>query len=337
MNKNIFFALFLCLAFSTANAFGYTKEDVEKRGILRCGVSNDSPGFSIVDKQGVWSGLDVDFCRAVAAATLGTAEKVKFIPLDPDTAYTALLSGEVDLLSRQSTWTFTRDSALAVHFTGVSFYDGLGILAAANLGAKQIKDLKKIKVCNPVGSASGAILKDYLQREKMAHKMVPYDSEVHAVKGFESGDCNFLSLPRSKLYGIQFELGEPESALVLPEVIAKEPFGPVVRHGDDTWFNIVKWTLFAMVNAEELGITSKNIEEMRLSHSLAIRRLLGLEGSGGKGLGLRNDWVLEVVRQVGNYGEIYERNLGVTAQIKIDRGLNRLWKDGGLQYAPPFR
>ncbi|MCP3892631.1 MAG: amino acid ABC transporter substrate-binding protein [Desulfobulbaceae bacterium] len=337
MKINTLLITLLVVVLFTASAQGYTKEEVVKRGVLQCGVSTGTPGFSTVDAAGNWSGLDVDICRAVAAATLGDGEKVEFLPLAANESFTALLSGEVDILARHAIWTFTRDSALAVHFTGTSYYDGQGFLVSKKLGVKEAGDLRKVKVCSSVGSQSEVNLKDYFQRNKVDYKLVPYDSEELAVKGFEGGACELLSLPQSRLYGILLELDDPESAEVLPDVFTKEPLGPVVRQGDDVWFNIVKWCLFAMINGEELGVTSLNIDEMKLSHKLDIKRLFGFEGSGGKGVGLRSDWAAEIIRQVGNYGEVFEKNLGAESPLKIERGLNRLWSRGGVQYAPPLR
>lgn len=337
MKLNLYVIGLLVALLFAGSAHGYTREDVVKRGFLQCGVSTGTPGFSSVDTHGNWSGIDVDICRAVAVATLGDAKKVEFIPLAADGSYTALLSGEVDILARHSAWTFTRDSALAVHFAGISYYDGQGFLCSTKLGAKEAKNLKKVKVCNAVGSSEEMNIKDYFQTLKIDYKLVPYESEDFAIKGFEDGGCDLISLPLSRLYGIRMELKKQQEAIILSDVISKEPLGPVVRQGDDIWFNIVKWSLFAMITAEELGISSQNIDTMKISNRLAVKRFFGFEGSGGKGMGLRNDWAAEIVRQVGNYGEIYESNLGEKSQIKIDRGLNRLWNRGGLHYAPPLR
>jgi general L-amino acid transport system substrate-binding protein len=314
-----------------------TKEEVSKRGHLLCGVSTGSPGFSNVDAEGKWTGFDIDICRAVAAATLGDAGKVEFVPVAENEAFTVLMAGAVDILSRHSAWTFARDSGLAVHFAGISYYDGLGFMVARKPEIKRILDLKKVTVCGPVNTPSEHDLTSYLERNNIAFKVVPYDTLDLAVKGFEKGACDLLSLQQSLLYGLRSGLADPDSAVVLPEVIAKEPLGPVVRQGDDVWYNIVKWSLYAMLNAEELGVSSKNVEEQRLSNRLEVRRLLGLEGPGGAGLGLRKDWALQVIQQVGNYGEIFDRNFGPRSPLKIERGLNNLWNQGGLQYAPPFR
>jgi general L-amino acid transport system substrate-binding protein len=337
MKNTLRFLALLLLVFYGSFASAYTKEDVIKRGFLRCGVSTGSPGFSTVDASGNWSGLDVDICKAVAAAVVGDSTRVEFLPLAANESFTALLSGEIDLLSRHAIWTFTRDSALGVHFTGISYYDGQGFLVAKELGVEKPEDFAKVKVCSPAGSEEERNLNDYFARKQIDYRLVPYDTVELAVKGFEEQACELLSLPQSRLYGIRLELDDPEKAVVLPQVFTKDPLGPVVRQGDDAWFNIVKWTLYAMVNGEELGISSANIEEMRISNELDVRRLFGLNGSGGKGVGLKSDWAVEIIRQVGNYGEVFERNLGAGSELKIERGLNRLWNQGGIQYAPPLR
>lgn len=324
------------LAF-VAPAHGYTREEVVKRGYLHCGVSTGSPGFSSVDAAGQWTGIDVDICRAVAAATFGDASKVQFLPLAENEAFTALLAGEVDILSRHLSWTYTRDSALAVYFAGVSYYDGQGVLVTKKSGVERLGQLKNVALCSPVDSPFEQTVVDYFTRNKVVFKKVAYDTLDHAVKGFEAEACNVISLPQSQLYGLRLGLTVPENAIVLPEVISKEPLGPVVRQGDDVWYNIVRWALYAMINAEELGVTSENFEEMKISNSLDVQRLFGLSGSGGKGLGLPDTWAAEIIRQVGNYGEVFERNFGPAAVNRIDRGLNKLWSQGGLQYAPPLR
>lgn len=337
MKLKVFMLVLLVAVWVAGTARAYTREEVVKRGFLQCGVSTGTPGFSSVDSKGNWFGFDVDVCRAVAAAVFGSADKVEFIPLEARGSYTALLSGEVDILSHHSAWTFTRDSALAVDFAGVSYYDGQGFLVSSKLGSSSVKDLKKVKVCSSVGTPGEQNLKDYFQRLKLDYKLIPYESEDFAIKGFRDGACELISLPVSRLVGIQLDLNKPHEYVILSDVISKEPLGPVVREGDDLWFNIVTWSLFAMINAEELGITSQNIEMMKISHRLDVQRFFGFEGSGGKGLGLQNNWAVEIVRQVGNYGEVFERNLGIKSRVKIERGLNKLWNQGGLHYAPPLR
>jgi general L-amino acid transport system substrate-binding protein len=310
---------------------------VQKRGFLHCGVNTGLPGFSHADEKGNWSGLDVDLCRAVAAAVLGDAGKVKYTPLTAKERLTAAQSGEVDLLSRNTTWTLTRDTSLGLNFAGINYYDGQGFLVSKALGIKSAKELDGAAVCILAGTTTELNLADYFRTHAMAYQPVVFDTGDQTVKGFEAGRCDVLTSDQSQLYGLRVKLARPEDAVVLPDVISKEPLGPVVRQGDDAWFNIVRWTLFAMINAEELGVTSANVEEMKSSSNPEIRRLLGLEGSSGKGLGLAEDWAYQVVRQVGNYGESFERNVGGGSPLKIERGLNALWRDGGLQYAPPIR
>lgn len=328
------FAIVMLVAFS---AQAYTREEVVKRGHLRCGVSTGTPGFSSVNDQGQWAGLDVDLCRGVAAAVLGNANLVEFLPLAENEAFSALLTGEVDLLSRHLSWNFTEDTVLAVEFAGILYYDGQGFLAARKHGARSARELKKVKVCNPVGMASRENLLDFLQRHKIEYKLIPFANVDQAVRGFDTDKCDLISLPRSQLYGLKMGLTHPENGDILTEVISKEPLGPVVRQGDDIWADIVQWTLFAMINGEELGITSQNVDDMRISNELAVRRFFGFEKNGATAIGLNTDWAARIVAQVGNYGEMYSRNLGLRSELKVERGLNRLWTEGGLHYAPPIR
>lgn len=328
----------LALLFSTGTVLADTTlEAVKKRGFLQCGVNTGLPGFSHADKKGRWSGLDVDVCRAVAAAVLGDAEKVRFTPLTAKERFTALQSGEIDLLSRNTTWTLTRDSSLGIHFAGVSYYDGQGFMVNKGLGVKSARELDGAAVCILSGTTTELNLADYFRTHKMQYQPVVFDTGDQTVKGFEAGRCDVLTSDQSQLYGLRIKLAKPESAMVLPEVISKEPLGPVVRQGDDQWFNIVKWSLNAMLNAEELGVGSANVEAMKSSGNPAVRRLLGLEGIKGKGLNLADGWAYDIVRQVGNYAEVFERNVGQGSPLKIQRGLNALWKDGGIHYAPPIR
>ncbi len=337
MTKISCLAALLAIVLFAGMAQAYTKEEVIKRGFVLCGVSTGSPGFSSVDAHGKWTGLDVDICRAVAAATLGDAKKVECIPLAENESFTALLTGKVDILSRHSTWTFTRDSALPVHFAGISYYDGQGVLISKKLNVEHLADLSKVKICSPVDTDFEPNIIDYFTRNNIEYSIVPYDTIDLAVKGFDQEDCDMLTMQQSQLYGIRLGLADPDGAQVLPEVIAKDPLGPVVRQGDDTWLNIVKWSLYAMINSEELGVRSDNIDEMKLSNILAVKRLLGREGTGGRGIGLKNDWALQIIRQVGNYGEVFDRNVGSMSVLKIERGFNNLWTRGGLQYAPPLQ
>ena len=314
-----------------------TLDSVQKHGHVKCGVNTGLPGFSNADKDGNWTGLDVDVCRAVAAAVLGDAGKVRFTPLTAKERFTALQSGEVDLLSRNTTWTLTRDSSLGINFAGVSYYDGQGFMVSKGLGVKSARELDGAAVCILAGTTSELNLADYFRTHKMKYQPVVFDTSDQTVRGFESGRCDVLTSDQSQLYGQRIKLAKPDDAIVLPEIISKEPLGPVVRQGDDDWYNIVKWTLSAMLNAEELGVGAENVDQMKKSENPTIKRLLGLEGIRGKGLGLSDNWAYNIVKQVGNYGEVFERNVGQDSPLKIKRGLNALWNNGGLQYGPPIR
>lgn len=318
-------------------AIGATRDEVLKRGYLQCGVSTGLPGFSSPDDKGNWSGFDTDICRAVAAAVLGDATKVKFTPLTAMERFTPLLAGEVDLLSRNTSWTITRDSSLGLHFAGVSYYDGQGFMTWKKLGVTDISGLAGVTICVQSGTTKEHDLADYFRQNQMEYRPLLFDTPDQAIKSFEAGRCDAITSGRSQLYGLAAKLASPTEAEVLPGVISKEPLGPVVRQGDDAWFNIVKWSLFAMINGEELGVSSANIESMKSTDNEAVKRLIGMVGIKGEGLGLADDWAYRIIKQVGNYGEVFERNLGNGSRLKIDRGLNRLWSKGGIMYAPPIR
>lgn len=322
------------LAIASTSVSADTLDSVKSKGFVQCGVSTGLPGFSSADASGNWKGLDVDVCRAVAAATLGDASKVKYTPLTAKERFTALQSGEIDMLSRNTTWTLTRDASLGLNFAGVNYYDGQGFMVSKDLGVKSATELDGAAVCIQAGTTTELNLADYFRENGMSYKAVTYDTSDATIKGFEAGRCDMLTSDQSQLYALRIKLKDPGSAIVLPEVISKEPLGPVVRQGDDKWFNIVKWSLFAMVNAEELGVTSANASSMKNSKNPAIGRFMG--GQGEK-LGLNDDWAYNIAKQVGNYGEAFERNVGMDSPLKISRGLNALWKQGGLQYAPPIR
>ena len=314
-----------------------TLDAVKARGELVCGVSTGLPGFSLPDDSGNWTGLDVDTCRAVAAAVLGDATKIKFIPLTAKERFTALQSGEVDLLSRNTTWTHTRDTSLGLNFTGVNYYDGQGFMVQKELGVKSALELDGASVCIQAGTTTELNLADYFRLNGMSFSPVVYDTSDQTVQGFAAGRCDILTSDQSQLYALRSKLDNPEQAVVLPEVISKEPLGPVVRQGDDQWFNIVKWTLYAQINAEEAGISSANIDDMLKSENPDIQRIVGTSGDAGAKLGLGANWAFDAVKQVGNYGEMFERNVGPNTPLQISRGLNALWSKGGLQYAPPIR
>jgi len=314
-----------------------TLSDVQKQGFIKCGVDGGLPGFSEVGSDGIYRGIDVDVCRAVAAAVLGDAKKVKYVALNAKERLTALQSGEIDMLSRNTTWTETRDTSLGLSFAGVNYYDGQGFMVTKKLGVKSAKELDGASICLQTGTTTELNVADYFRSHKMKYKLVSYDTNDQVLKGYESGRCDVLTSDQSQLYGLRIKLAKPSESIVLPEVISKEPLGPVVRKGDGKWFDIVRWSYYAMVTAEEAGVTSKNVDSMLKSNNPDIRRLLGVEGQMGENLGLSKDFAYNIIKQVGNYGEVFESTVGEGSPLKIKRGYNALWTDGGLQYAPPFR
>jgi general L-amino acid transport system substrate-binding protein len=325
------------IALATTVSSADTLETTMKNGKLSCGLNTGLPGFASPDSSGVWKGLDVDICKAVAAAVLGDASKVKYAHLNAKERFTALQSGEIDVLARNTTWTATRDTSLGLNFTGVNYYDGQGFLVSKKLGVKSAKELSGATFCIQAGTTTELNLTDYFKANKMEYTPITYDTSAQSIEGFEAGRCDALTSDASQLYGLRTTLKNPDSAIVLPEIISKEPLGPVVRQGDDVWFNIVKWTQIAMLNAEDLGVNSKNVDEMLKSTNPSIQRLLGVTGDIGKNLGLDPKWAYNIIKQVGNYGESFDRNVGKDSPLKIVRGLNKLWKDGGLQYGAPIR
>ncbi|ALG68370.1 amino acid ABC transporter substrate-binding protein [Beggiatoa leptomitoformis] len=329
-------AFALLISGSIAHA-GTTFDAVKKKGFVQCGVNTGLPGFSSPDDKGNWTGLDVDFCRAVAATVFGDASKVKFTPLNAKERFTALQSGEVDILSRNTTWILTRDTSLGLNFVGTIYYDGQGFLVSKKLEVKSALELDGATVCIQAGTTTELNLADYFREKGMKYTPITFDNSDQTAQGFETGRCDVLTSDQSQLYALRIKLKDPSAAVVLPEVISKEPLGPSVRQGDSEWFNVVKWTLFGLINAEEAGISSTNIDVLKKNANPALARLLGMEGNMGELLGVPNDWVYKMVKQVGNYGEIFERNVGQGSPLKIARGLNSLWTTGGIQYAPPIR
>lgn len=325
------------LSFGSTTLSADTLADVQKNGFVKCGVDGGLPGFSEVGSDGVYKGIDVDLCRAVAAGVLGDAKKVKYVALTAKERLTALQSGEIDMLSRNTTWTQTRDTSLGLKFAGVNYYDGQGFMVNKKLGVKSAKELDGASICLQTGTTTELNVADYFRTNKMKYKLVSYDTNDQVLKGYESGRCDVLTSDQSQLYGLRIKLAKPDESIVLPEVISKEPLGPVVRQGDDKWFNIVRWTFNAMLTAEENGVTSKNVDAMLKTDNPDIKRLLGVEGEMGKNLGLNKDFAYQIVKQVGNYGESFEATVGMGSPLKIARGYNALWNQGGLQYAPPFR
>ena len=317
---------------------GSTLDTVKAKGFVQCGVNQGLPGFSNPDDKGNWAGIDVDLCRGLAAAVFGDASKVKFRATSAKDRFTALQSGEVDLLSRNTTWTFVRDNALGLDFTGIMFYDGQGFMVRKDLGIGSVLDLDGASICVITGTTTELNLGDYFRTNKLNYRPVVFEKANEAVAAYEGGRCDAFTTDRSGLAAQRVRLARPEDHMVLPEVISKEPLAPAVRHGDNQWGDIVRWTLNAMIIAEEKGVTSKNVDRKKeRSTDPEIRRLLGVEGDLGKGLGLSNDWAYQIIRQVGNYGEVYDRNVGPESPLRLGRGLNQLWNRGGILYAPPVR
>jgi general L-amino acid transport system substrate-binding protein len=336
MMKRVIGVLGVALAIGlSGQADAQTLKTVKDRGSLLCGVSQGLPGFSNPDDKGNWTGLDVDFCRAIAAAIFNDPAKVKFSPLSAKDRFEPLRSGEIDVLSRNTTWTSSRDALF--NFVGVIYYDGQGFMVRKALKVNSALELNGASVCAQSGTTTELNLADYFRANNMKYEIVAFGTADETIKAYESGRCDVFTTDVSQLYSEKLKLSNGNDHVILPEVISKEPLGPLVRHGDDQWFDVVKWVLFAMLNAEELGVSSKTLNEALKSKQPEIRRLLGLEGNHGEQLGLTRDFVVRIVRHVGNYGEIFERNVGASSKLGISRGLNRLWTKGGIQYAPPIR
>jgi general L-amino acid transport system substrate-binding protein len=317
---------------------GATFDAVKARGEVICGVHTGLFGFSAADDKGVWRGIDVDICRWTAAALLGNAEKVKFVPLSAQARFTALQSGEIDILARNTTWTLTRDTANGLNFPAVNYYDGQGFMVAKKLGVKSAKDLSGATICVQTGTTTELNLADYFRSNKMELKPVTIEKQEEVVAAFLSGRCDAITSDSSQLAAIRAnDTPNPADYVILPELISKEPLAPVVRHGDDQWFDLVKWSMFAALEAEERGITSANVDEALKSTDPNVQRMLGVTPGMGKALGVDEKWAYNLIKQVGNYGESFERNVGMGSKLQLPRGLNALWTKGGLMYAPPIR
>jgi general L-amino acid transport system substrate-binding protein len=328
---------FAALALSVLPASAATLDEVKDRGYLQCGVDGGLPGFSAPDDDGNMAGIDADFCYALAAAVFGDREAVRFTNLTAKERFTALTSAEIDVLSRNTTDTLTRDATLGVNFTYYNYIDGQGFLVKNDLGVSSAMELSGAKVCVQAGTTTELNLADYFRANDMEFDAVVYDTSVQTREGFDGGACDVLTSDKSQLAAIRTELSNPDGAKILPETISKEPLGPTVRQGDDQWYDIVRWTLFALINAEELGVNSQNVDEMReSSDSPSIKRLVGTEGTMGENLGLSADWAYNAIKQVGNYGELYERNVAPLG-IQREGSVNALWTEGGILYAPPIR
>lgn len=318
-------------------AFSQTLKTVKDRGVLNCGSNVGLAGFGLPDAQGNWTGLDIDFCRAIAAAIFNDPTKVKFVPLTAQARFTALQSGEADILVRNTTWTSSRDTSLGLNFGPVNYYDGQGFIIRRSLKVNSALELNDAAVCVQQGTTTELNLADYFRANKMKLKTVAFSNSDETVKAYDAGRCDAFTTDASALYAERLRMARPDDHMVLPEIISKEPLAPAVRHGDDQWFDIMKWVHFAMLNAEEAGVTKANVDEMLKSENPDIKRLLGTEGSFGEQLGLTKDWAYRIIKHVGNYGEIFEKNVGQGSPMKIGRGLNNLWTKGGLQYGPPVR
>ena len=330
-------ALAAILAAAASAASAQTLTSIKQRGVLNCGSNGTLAGFGSPDAQWRWTGLDVDFCRALSAAIFNDSNKIKFVPLTARDRFTALQSGDVDVLARNTTWTSSRDTSLGLNFTGINYFDGQGFLVRKALKVNSALELNDAAVCVQQGTTTELNLADYFRANKMKLKTVTFATADEALKAYDAGRCDAYTTDASGLAGERLRLANANDHIVLPEIISKEPLGPAVRHGDDQWFDIVKWTHFAMLTAEELGVTKANVDDMMKSDNPDVKRLLGSEGKHGEALGLTNDWAYRIIKHVGNYGEIFERNVGQGSPLKIGRGLNGLWTKGGLQYAPPIR
>lgn len=314
-----------------------TLERVKKNGYVRCGVNEGLPGFANPDAKGEWTGMDVDFCRAIAAAIFNDPKKVRFTPTSAKVRFTALQAGEFDLLSRNTTWTISRDTQLGLEFIGVIYYDGQGFMVPKKLKVTSAKQLNGANVCTNTGTTTELNLADYFRANGIKYKVIAFEKNNEVLAAYDAGRCDAYTTDASGLYAERLKLKNPDDHIILPEIISKEPLGPAVNQGDQQWGDLVRWTMFALLNAEELGVTSKNVDQMLKSQNPEVRRLLGVEGAFGESMGLSKDWVVKIVKAVGNYGEVFERNVGQGSPLKIKRGQNALWNKGGLQYAPPVR
>jgi len=314
-----------------------TLADVKAKGFLQCGANTGLLGFGSPDDKGEWKGFDVDFCRAIATAVFNDPTKVKFTPLTAKERFTALQSGEVDVLVRNTTWTLSRDSQMGLIFAGVNYYDGQGFMVRKSLGISSALELSGASVCVQTGTTTELNLADYFRTNGMQFNPVVFEKSDEVVQAYDAGRCDAFTTDASGLYAERLKLTNPADHMVLPEIISKEPLGPVVRQGDDKWLTIVKWTHYVMLNAEEAGVTSKNVDEMKSSANPDIKRILGTEGAFGEPLGLTNDFGYNIIKAIGNYGEVFDRNIGPDTPLGISRGLNALWTKGGLQYGMPVR
>jgi general L-amino acid transport system substrate-binding protein len=335
--RRLAFSIAAAAALASATASAQTLKAVKERGSLACGVSQGLYGFSAPDDKGNWSGFDVDLCRAIAAAIFNDAGKVKYVPLSATERFPALKSGAIDVLSRNTTWTMSREASLGVSFPAVTYYDGQGFLVRAALKAESALELGDKSICTQAGTTTELNLAEYFRSNRMNYQLATFPTADEMLKAYESGRCTVLSSDISQLHAERLKLAKIDDHVILPDIISKEPLGPAVRQGDDQWFNIVKWAHFAMINAEELGVSSTTIGEALQSQKPEVKRLVGTEGDSGEQIGLTKDWAARIIRLVGNYEEVFERNVGTGSRLGIPRGINNLWTGGGIQYAPPIR
>lgn len=325
------------LSLTAVSAQAAILDDVKAKGYVQCGVTGGVPGFSAPDSNNVWTGLEVDFCRAMAAAIFNDADAVRFTSLTSQERFTALSAGEIDVLSRTTTWTMSRDTQLGISFVGTMFYDGQGFMVREADGIASALDLSGAAICIESGTTTELNAADYFAANGLEFNTVVFVDQDEVVKAYEDGRCDVYTTDSSALAAERSKFANPAEHIILPEIISKEPLGPVVRAGDSGWFNLARWTYFALLEAEELGVTSANVDEMLGSDNPAIKRLLGVEGDFGTPMGVTKDWAYQIIKLVGNYAESYEKHVGPATQIGLERGLNALWKDGGIQYAPPIR
>lgn len=331
------FAAAAALGLVATAAQAATLDDVKAKDYVQCGVTGGVPGFSAPDANNVWAGLEVDFCRAVAAAIFNDAGKVRYTPLTSQERFAALSAGEIDILSRTTTWTMSRDTDLGISFIGTMYYDGQGFMVRKADEIASALDLSGAAICIESGTTTELNAADYFAANNLEFNTVVFVDQDEVVKAYEDGRCDVYTTDGSALAAERSKFAVPDDHVILPEIISKEPLGPVVRQGDDQWFKINRWVYFALLEAEELGVTSANVDEMLGSDNPAIKRLLGVEGDFGAPIGLSKDWAYQIIKLVGNYGESFDRNVGPSTDIGLERGLNALWSNGGLQYAPPIR
>ncbi|OUD09388.1 amino acid ABC transporter substrate-binding protein [Marivivens niveibacter] len=339
MKKSVFLGALTVAGLAAAGASAATLDDVKARGSLNCGVSSGLTGFSQPDANGVWQGFDVAVCRALAAAVLGDPTAVEFVPLTTQVRFTALASGEIDILARNTTWTFSRDTDLKLDFIGVNYYDGQGFMVPKELGVTSAKDLDGATVCIQTGTTTELNLADFFRTNNISYEPIPIETNAEAQQQYLAGACDVFTTDASGLASTRASFENPSDHVILPEIISKEPLGPAVRHGDNDWADIARWTLNALIAAEELGVTSANVAELGAAPTSnpEVNRLLGTEGELGAMIGLDADWAARAIAAGGNYGELFEKNIGVNTPIGLARGLNAQWTEGGLIYAPPFR